>query len=140
LPDVRRADARSAQIGSPHGMTQVFQVNAYSGEPFTSSRARNLFSKDRCRLELADEMEKGRPEMPLILKPKIFACRAERLTRARPRPNWARFRPPGKSKGKWPTGNSCKEMALCVSDKVIWFYILNRARIDKSKRNVPGVN
>lgn len=34
LPDVRRADARSAQIGSPDGIAHRFQINSYSGEPF----------------------------------------------------------------------------------------------------------
>jgi hypothetical protein len=33
LPDVRRADARSAQIGGPDGISQCFQVSTYSGEP-----------------------------------------------------------------------------------------------------------
>lgn len=33
LPDVRRADARSAQIGSPDGISQCFQISSYSGEP-----------------------------------------------------------------------------------------------------------
>jgi hypothetical protein len=30
LPDVRRADARSANIGGPAGISQVFQISAYS--------------------------------------------------------------------------------------------------------------
>jgi len=46
LPDVRRADARSAQIGGPNPIAHRFQVSTYSGEPFTSSRARNLLSSD----------------------------------------------------------------------------------------------
>ena len=33
LPDVRRPDARSAQIGGPDDIAQCFQVSAYSGEP-----------------------------------------------------------------------------------------------------------
>lgn len=33
LPDVRRPDARSAQIGGPDAISQCFQVSAYSGEP-----------------------------------------------------------------------------------------------------------
>jgi hypothetical protein len=45
LPDVRRSDARSAQIGGPDGISHSLQVSAYSGEPFTSIVARNLFSK-----------------------------------------------------------------------------------------------
>lgn len=47
LSDMRRADARSAQIGGPDFIGHSFQVNAYSGEPFTSIAACNLFAKDR---------------------------------------------------------------------------------------------
>ena len=49
LSDMRRADARSAQIEGPHGVSHVFQVSAYSGEPNAAILARNLFSKDRWR-------------------------------------------------------------------------------------------
>ena len=52
LPDVRRARARSRQIGGPDGISQCFQISTYSGEPFTSKLARNLFSKDCCRMVL----------------------------------------------------------------------------------------
>jgi len=38
LSDVRRADARSAQIGGPDGISQVLQVSAYRGEPDPSRR------------------------------------------------------------------------------------------------------
>jgi len=61
LPPVRRADARSAQIGSPAGISQIFQVKANSGEPFAPIRARNLLSKDRCRSALGDETVKSGP-------------------------------------------------------------------------------
>jgi hypothetical protein len=47
LPDVRGVDARSAQIGGPDGISQRFQVKAYSVEPRPSVSTRNLFSKDR---------------------------------------------------------------------------------------------
>jgi hypothetical protein len=33
LSDVRRADARRAQIGTPDGISHLFQVKAYSSEP-----------------------------------------------------------------------------------------------------------
>ena len=46
LSDVRRADARSAQIGGPDSIAHIFQVNANSSEPFTPILARNLLSKD----------------------------------------------------------------------------------------------
>jgi hypothetical protein len=37
LADMRSADARSAQIGGPDGISQFFQVSAYTGEPRPSS-------------------------------------------------------------------------------------------------------
>jgi hypothetical protein len=37
LADVRRTDARSAQIAGPDGISQFFQVRSYSGEPRPSS-------------------------------------------------------------------------------------------------------
>lgn len=45
LAEVRRLDPRSAQIGRPHFIGCSFQISLYSGEPLTSKRARNLFSK-----------------------------------------------------------------------------------------------
>lgn len=61
LPDVRGADARSAQIGSPDGVTLAFQVSVNKVEPTEAVLARNLLSKDRCRSALADEMEERGP-------------------------------------------------------------------------------
>jgi len=63
---VRRADARSRQIGGPDGISQVLQISAYSGEPFAAILARNLLSKDRCRAALGDEAVKSGPEMSSI--------------------------------------------------------------------------
>src|SRR5690606_10645840 len=61
LADVRRTDARSRQIGGPDDISQRFQVRPYSGEPFTSSLARNLFSKDNWRTAL---LHKPSPRPP----------------------------------------------------------------------------
>lgn len=46
LADLRRADARSAQIGGPDCISTSFQVSTNSGEPFVSIAVRNLLSKD----------------------------------------------------------------------------------------------
>jgi hypothetical protein len=46
LPDVRGADARSAQIGGPDCISQVFQVNTNSAEPRPAKRACNLLASD----------------------------------------------------------------------------------------------
>jgi hypothetical protein len=79
LPDVRRADARSAQIGGPDGISRSLQVSSYSGEPFESIAACNLLAKDHWRAALGDEAEKIGPKVPLILGPPSLAGGTERL-------------------------------------------------------------
>jgi hypothetical protein len=74
LTDVRRPDARSAQIGATVGIVQSFQISEYSIEPLTSKRARNLLSKDRCRAALSDETAELRPKVTRVLRAKLLAC------------------------------------------------------------------
>jgi hypothetical protein len=57
LSDVRRAEARRAQIGRADGVLRSFQVSLNSVEPSKAVFARNLLSKECCRLALAYEME-----------------------------------------------------------------------------------
>jgi len=82
LSDMRRARARSAQIGGPDLISHCLQVSTYSSEPVTSSRARNLLSKRDCRSALADEIEERWPEVSLVFFSKAFAGLAEWLARA----------------------------------------------------------
>jgi hypothetical protein len=49
LSDVRRPDARSAQISRPDGVARCFQVSLYKVEPIEAVLARNLLSKDDWR-------------------------------------------------------------------------------------------
>jgi hypothetical protein len=79
VPDVRRTDARSRKRNRPEGVTQGFQVSAYKVDPRVCVLARNLLSKDDCRAALADKVEPRGPEVPLVIHPCSFACRAERL-------------------------------------------------------------
>jgi hypothetical protein len=58
---VRRTEARSASINRPDGVTLSFQVKRYKVEPSEAVTACNLFTKDRERSALADEMEPRRP-------------------------------------------------------------------------------
>jgi hypothetical protein len=46
LSDVRRADARSAQICRPDGVARRFKVSLYKVEPHEAVRACNLLAKD----------------------------------------------------------------------------------------------
>jgi hypothetical protein len=61
LPDVRRADARSAGIDRPDGVILAFQVSANMVEPSKCVTACNLLAKDNDRAALADEFEPRRP-------------------------------------------------------------------------------
>ena len=79
LPDVRRADARSRQIGGPDGIACRFQVSANSGEPRPASLARNLLSKRDWRSALADEAVPLGPEMPSVICAPSQSGNAERL-------------------------------------------------------------
>lgn len=79
---MRRADARSAQIGGPAGISHVFQVSAYCGEPLAAILARNLLSKHRWRAALGDDAEKSGPEVALVGMALSLARARKRLTRA----------------------------------------------------------
>lgn len=81
LPDVRSAEARSAQICRPNGVARYFQVSENKVEPTEAVLACNLLSKHDWRVALVDEVVPSGPEMPLIIKPAAFACRGERLAR-----------------------------------------------------------
>ena len=61
LPDVRRADARSAGIGRPDGVALVFHVSVYKVEPSEAVLACNLLSNNDARTVLSNEMVESRP-------------------------------------------------------------------------------
>src|ERR1035437_1845470 len=83
-----RADARSAQIGTPDGISSSFHVSAYSGEPFTSIRTRNLFAKDDCRTALGDEPIKRGPQVSFVGMAFPLSSARKRLTRTGAGPDW----------------------------------------------------
>ena len=112
LSDVRSADARSAQIRSPAGVTRPLQVSAYKVEPPESILARNLLSKDDWRLALGDEVVEGGPKVPLVSKPRSLACRGERLARAGSGPDGATLWPSGELEREAPSADPGEEVAL----------------------------
>ena len=73
LPDVRCADASSAQIGRPDGVACAFQVSRYSVEPRPASRSRNLLAKEDCRAALADELEQDGPEVAVVVEAALLS-------------------------------------------------------------------
>ena len=97
VTDVRRTDARRRKRDRPEGVTQGFQVSVYKVDPRACVAARNLLSKHCWRSALRDEVVEGWPQMPLVIKPGAFACRAERLAGARACPNSSIVRPPSES-------------------------------------------
>jgi hypothetical protein len=112
VSDVRRTDARRRERDRPEGVTHGFQVIAYKVDPRVSVLARNLFSKDDCRSALFDEVVEMGPQVPLVIKPSSFACRAERLARTGTSPNRSVVAPSGRPEGMGPNANACEEMAL----------------------------
>jgi hypothetical protein len=61
LSDMRRTEARSAEIERPAGVVLAFQVSENKVDPSEAVFARNLLSKDDIRAAFADEMEERRP-------------------------------------------------------------------------------
>ena len=97
VSDVRRTDARRRERDRPEGVTQGFQVSVYKVDPRACVLTRNLLSNDCWRSALRDEVVEGWPQMPLVIKPSSFACRAERLAGARACPNSSIVSPPSES-------------------------------------------
>jgi hypothetical protein len=137
---MRRAEARSAQIGGPAGISHVFQVSSYSGEPFPSVSACNLFSKDHWRVALGDEAEKSGPEMSFVLMAFVLSSARKRLTRTGACPDWAIVCPSCKSKRKAPSADAGEEMALGIAFEIIRSDINNGPFIDIARGNMPSGN
>jgi hypothetical protein len=119
LPDVRRTDARCANIGGPDGISQCFQVKAYIIEPRASVSARNLLSKRDCRTALGDEASKLGPEVSLVRFAFPPPRRAERLAGAGAGPDGPIVWPPSEAQGIGPSSDSCEEVALSEPAEVI---------------------
>jgi len=137
LADVRRADARSAQIGCRCGIAQFFQVSEYSGEPCTSKATRNLLAKDNWRAALLDEASELGEEVPTVEKSALTACCRERLTRATACPDRATLGPSGESKGEWPASDAREKVALGVSVEIGGVNVCDGSVIDVSLRQLP---
>lgn len=127
---MRCADARSAQIGGPDGISQVFQVSAYSGEPVPASAARNLLASDDWRAALGDEPEKSGPEVPLVENARSAACAGEGLTRAGPGPDRRVIRPTGEGERLLPPAEPGEEVDPPSPGKVAWSHVEDAPAVD----------
>lgn len=125
LSDVRRTDARSAQICRPNGVARCFHVRLYSVEPSEAVLARNLLSKDDWRMALADEPMKLGPEVTLVVEPLAFARCTERLARAGASPDGSVVRPSGETEGVGPDADPGEEVALGVALEVARSHVPN---------------
>jgi hypothetical protein len=132
LPDVRCADARSAQIGRPDGVTLAFQVRRNKIEPGKARGARNLLSKDRWRAADADEMVPEGPEVAVIGKPAARACLGERLARTASSPYRAISGPGSKPQSDAPAADAGEEVALSVGSEVAGANVPNVPHVDVS--------
>jgi hypothetical protein len=112
----------------------------YKVDPRVAVFACNLLSNDDCRRTLFDEVVEGWPQVPLVIKPSAFACRAERLARTGTSPNRSVVAPAGLSEGVAPHANACEKVALGESAQVAWVNIFYAPFIHNAGRNVPGVN
>jgi hypothetical protein len=108
----------------------------YKVEPVEAVFACNLFTKNNIRSALADEVVEGWPEMPLVSKPSAFACRAERLAGARSCPDGSVVCPSCAAQGVRPHPNSCEEVTLGKSFKVVGGDIFYTPFIDHAVGNV----
>jgi hypothetical protein len=134
---VRCADARSAQIGGPDDIVQVFQVSRYSNEPFSPKAACNLLSKDRWNVPLHDESKEFGPEMSLVFFALLLARAAERLARAGSGPDGPVIGPARHAKGQWPAADPRKEMTLHVPPEIVRLYVRDAALVHMTGRQVP---
>src|SRR5206468_9525430 len=93
---------------------------------------------DAFRPTLADEVEPVRPQVPLVSKPKAFACRAERLAGARARPNSSAVIPPSAAKRIGPDADPGEEMALGEFAQLVRSNIFDAPFVNHAGRNVAG--
>ena len=135
---MRRTDARRRKRDRPEGVTQGFQVSVYKVDPRIAVLARNLLSNDDCRAALLDEVVEGWPQVPLVIKPSSFACRAERLARTGTSPNRSLVCPSCGSKGMGPDANAGEKVALCEAAQVAGVYIFDASLINVSWRDMAG--
>jgi hypothetical protein len=115
----------SRYINSPAGVVFSFQISAHSVEPTIASRSCNLLTHDDRWPDGGDEAMEVGPQMPWIVCTKPFAGDAERLARARTRPDGAVVGPSCETEGVAPSSDTGEEVALFVFSQFIRLNIDN---------------
>lgn len=137
---MRGADARSAQIGSPDGIAQCFQVSAYSVEPRPAVSARNLLSKDDWREALGDEATPLGPEVSLVVGAFASAGDGERLAGAGAGPDGPVVGPSGESERVAPDSDAGEEVRLRSSSNRLTGDLQDASGIDLPSCDVAGLD
>jgi hypothetical protein len=101
--------------------------------------ARNLFAKDCCRSSLLDKPQPGRPKVPLVSKPRLAACRGERLAWAASGPNRPVIRPTSKTQGVAPSADAGEKVALIIARKVSGGNVKDGTLVNVAGRNEIGM-
>jgi len=140
LPDIRPADTARSKYDLPNGVRLRFQVSLNKVEPAVSNAVISLFSKDCCRAALSDEFLPIRPEVARVIKPLAFARCRETGAGAASGPDEPVVWPAGVPEGERPESAAGEEVALGVSQKLVWFDIFDAPLVDHPIRNSPGLD
>jgi len=140
LSDVGRGRARSAQIGGPDGISHRFQISAYSGEPFTSKAACNLFSKDNWRSADVNESGEVGPEVSGIGGSAVPAGVREWLARTTSCPNRDIWGPSSQTEGAIPPADAGKEVGLGIFKTVVGGEFFNGSSVNGASCDMAGSN
>lgn len=135
LSDVGRTEARSRGHDCPEGVTDAFHVSLNKVEPSEAVTACNLLAKNDVRTALSDEMEERRPQVPLVIEPAAFACRAERLTRAGTGPHVPVVGPPGVAQGATPDADAGEGVELDGAPNIVRRDVADVTGVDLSGRD-----
>jgi hypothetical protein len=136
LPCVGRADARSAQIRRPDGVTASLQVSENNVEPPEAILARNLLSKEDWRATLLDECEPCWPKMSRVENSAPLARIAERLAGARSGPDVGVIGDPCESQRGGPSADPSEEVPLSRPCNVCCGEVVDGSAIDSSGGDV----
>lgn len=136
LSDMRRTEARRAQINRPEGVSRRFHVSLYSVEPCEAVLARNLFANCHDRSERQSEGLECWPKMSVVAEAFALSGRAPRLAREAGAPERAAVGPSGAPSGVTPDADPGEEMALGKSNKLIWPNIADIPFVDLTGRNM----
>jgi hypothetical protein len=138
LPDVRSADARSAQIDRPCGVARSFQISAYTVEPGETCSACHLLANDDRRPDGCDQAVHLGPEVPFIFGPCSLAGVAEGLARAGASPEGSVVGPASKSSCMAPPAETREEVDLGKPSEVFGSDIYDAPFIHDAIGNVAG--